>query len=143
MASIVYNSFLKDLADNNIDLGSDTINVMLVQSTYTPDKDHNRRNDITNEASGSGYSSGGSALASVTTTQDDTNDWFVFDAADLSFGTVSISFRYIILYKSRGGASSADELIICIDTGATQTYSGSALTLTWSTSGIFRLEQVA
>jgi hypothetical protein len=139
-----YNSFFKDIADNNIDLGADTIKVMLVQAAYTPDRDaHNRRDDVTDEASGTGYTAGGATLANVTTTQDDTNDLMKFDADDVVWTTVTVTFRYLVFYKSRGGAASADELIGYIDTGGNQTVTGANLTLQWHTNGIMRFKQAA
>ena len=63
MADVLYNSFKRDIMNGSIDLDTDTINVMLVTSTYTPDQDaHTKRSDITNEVSGTGYTAGGSRI---------------------------------------------------------------------------------
>jgi hypothetical protein len=60
MANVIYNKFKRDIADGNIDLDTDTIKVMLVISAYTPDQDaQDKRDDITNEVSGTSYTAGG------------------------------------------------------------------------------------
>lgn len=144
MATIFYNSFFKDIADNNIDLDADTIYAMLVASAYTPDRDaHNRRDDVTNEASGTGYSAGGAEIANAATSQDDANDLMKFDGDDVAWTGVTVTFRYIVLYKNRGGLSSADELICAIDTGGDQTITGGNLTIQWHANGIIRFKQAA
>ena len=140
MASLVYNSFKKDIQNGNIDLDTDTIKVMLVTSSYAADRDaHTKRSDITNEVSGTGYSSGGAALANKSVTQDNTDDEGVFDADDQVWSSSSITARGAVLYKSRGGASSADELICYIDFGADIISTNGNFTITWNAEGILNL----
>jgi hypothetical protein len=123
-----------------IDLDTDTIHAMLVTSTYTPDQDaHDFRDDITNEVVGTGYSAGGMALASKTVTQDNTDNEGVFDAADTTWTTSTITARGAVLYKNRGGAASADEIICYIDFGADKSSSGGNFTLQWNAEGILNL----
>ena len=94
MANAVYNSFKRDIANGSIDLDTDTINVMLVTSSYSPTIDtHTKRSDITNEVTGTGYTAGGQALASKTVTADNTNDRAAFDAADVTWTTATITAR--------------------------------------------------
>ena len=60
MANVIYNRFKRDIANGNIDLDTDTIKVTLVTGAYTPDQDaHDKRDDITNEVSGTGDTAGG------------------------------------------------------------------------------------
>ncbi len=140
MASVIYNSFKRDIANGSIDLDTDTIKVMLVTSSYAADIDaHTKRSDITNEVSGTGYSSGGSALTTKTMTANNTTDKGVFDADDVAWTTATITARGAVLYKSRGGASSADELICYIDFGSDQTSTAGTFTITWSATGILTL----
>lgn len=137
MANAVYNSFKRDIANGSIDLDTDTINVMLVTSSYAPNIDtHTKRSDITNEVTGTGYTAGGQALASKTVTADTTNDRGVFDAADTTWTTATITARGAVLYKSRGGASSADELIAYYDFGADYTSTASDFVIQWGATGI-------
>lgn len=126
--------------NGSIDLDTDTINVMLVTSTYTPDQDaHTKRSDITNEVSGTGYSAGGAALAGKAVTVDNTDNEGVFDANDLTWSTSTITARGAVLYKARGGASSADELICYIDFGSDKSSTAGNFTLQWAAEGILNL----
>ncbi|AXQ69715.1 hypothetical protein HOU03_gp133 [Caulobacter phage CcrSC] len=117
MASLVYNSMLDDLVKGAINFNSDTFKVMLVTSAYTPNKDtHTRKNQVTNEVTGTGYTAGGQASA-VTITPDTTND-----REDLSFATVTwtsatITARAAVIYKDTGTASTSP-LVAYVDFGS-------------------------
>lgn len=140
MASVIYNSFKRDIMNGAIDLDTDTIKVMLVTSSYTPDADaHTKRSDITNEVSGTGYSAGGATLANAAVTADNTDDEGVFDADDASWANATITARGAVLYKSRGGASSADELICYFDFGADKTSTNGTFLITWNSEGLLNL----
>lgn len=143
MADLIYNSFFVDHANGNIDMDTDTFKVMLCTSSYTPSKLHNRRDDITNEVTGTGYTAGGATLASVTFTQDDTNDLAKFDAADVSWAASTITARYAVVYKSRGGAASADELVKVFDFGSDKSSVGAAFTLQFHADGILQFKNGA
>jgi hypothetical protein len=137
MADVIYNSFKRDIANGSIDLDTDTIKVMLVTSTYTPDQDaHTKRSDITNEVTGTGYSAGGEALANKAVTVDNTDNEGVFDADDLTWASSTITARGAVLYKSRGGASSADELIKYVDFTSDKSSSAGNFTIQWHAEGI-------
>lgn len=141
MATQVYNSFKLNLIDTStkINFSSDTIKVALVTSTYSPSIDnHDFFNDITNEVVGTGYTAGGATLASKTVTQDNTNDKAVFDAADVTWTTSSITARGAILYKSTGVASTSP-LIGYIDFGADKTSDGGTFQITINTSGLLTI----
>jgi hypothetical protein len=140
MASVIYNSFKRDIMNGALDLDTDTIKVMLVTSSYTPDQDaHTKRSDITNEVSGTGYTAAGASLANKAVTADNTDNEGVFDADDLTWSTSTITARGAVLYKSRGGASSADELLCYIDFGADKSSSAGNFTLQWDAEGIINL----
>lgn len=133
MASLIYNSALDDAARALIDFDSDTFKCMLVTSTYSPNKDtHTKRSDVTNEVSGTGYSAGGAA-ATVTVTKDTANDRVDVSLGAVSWATSTITARGAVYYKSRGGASSADELVGYIDFGADITSTAGTFALTAST----------
>lgn len=104
--------------DGSIDLDTDTIKVMLVTSSYTPDQDaHDFRDDVSDEVSGTGYSASGVALANKAVTADNTDNESVVDADDVAWSSSTITARGAVLYKSRGGAASDDELICYIELG--------------------------
>lgn len=140
MASVLYNSFKRDIMNGSIDLDTDTLKIMLVTSTYSPNIDtHTKRSDITNEVSGTGYTAGGATLANKTVTADNTDDEGVFDADDVVWTTATITARGAVIYKSRGGASSADELICYIDFGSDVTSTAGDFTISFNAEGIINL----
>jgi hypothetical protein len=135
MPSFIFNSAVRDEAVGNIDYDTDTFKVMLLTSTATPNKDTwTKRSDVTNEITGPGYTAGG-ATATVTVAAVDTaNDRVVVTLGGVTWGTSTITARYAVYYKSRGGASSADEIILVKDFGANvvkvaQTFNLNALTM--------------
>jgi cytoskeletal protein RodZ len=92
---------------------------MLVTSTYSPNKDtHTRRSDVTNEVVGTGYTAGGTASTVTVAAVDTTNDRVVITFGAVSWTTATITARGAVYYKSRGGASSADEIIAYDDFGS-------------------------
>jgi hypothetical protein len=115
---MLFHAAMRAEAVGSIDFDTDSFKVMLVTSAYTPDKDaHDFRNDVTNEVSGTGYTAGGTATTVTVGTVDTGND-----RVDITFGAVSwttstITARGAVYYKSRGGASSADEIILYDDFG--------------------------
>ena len=129
MASLIYNSFLEDLARGAIDLDTDTFKAMLVTSTYTPNKDtHLKRSSVTNEVSGTGYTAGGVACT-VTITKDTANDRVTIQLGAVAWAGSSITARGCVYYKSRGGSSSADELIGYNDFGSNITTSNATFSV--------------
>lgn len=130
MASFIFNSAIEDLANNNIDFGADTFKTMLVTSSYTPNKDtHDRRDDVSNEvANGNGYATGG-ATTTVTVAKDTANDKTTITFAATSWSNSTITAAAAVVYKSRGGASSADELVFYNDFGGNVTSSSSTFTV--------------
>jgi hypothetical protein len=117
MASLIYNSAIFDASTGAIDFDTDTFKMMLVTSSYTAAKTHTKRNAVTNEVSGTGYTAGGNAAA-ATVTKDDTNSRVDITFAITSWTTATITARAGVIYKSRGGASSADELVGYVDFGS-------------------------
>lgn len=121
------------MATGAVDFDTDTFKVMLVTSTYTPNKDtHDYRNDVTNEVVGAGYSTGG-ATSSVTVTPDTANDKVTITFGAVSWADSTITARGAVYYKSRGGASSADEIIAYNDFGSDITSSGGTFSVAAST----------
>jgi hypothetical protein len=133
MASLIYNSAIDDMARGAIDFDTDTFKAMLVTSTYTPNKDtDDKRNDVTNEVVGTGYTSGGVASA-VTVTKDTANDKVTIAFAAVSWASSTITARGCVYYKSRGGASSADELVAYNDFGSDVSSTGGTFSVGIST----------
>ncbi len=105
MASLVYNSCIRDAVTGAIDFDTDTFKMMLVTSSYTASKAHDKRDDITNEVTGTGYTAGGNNDVEISFTV-------------TSWTSATITARAGVIYKSRGGASSADELVGYVDFGS-------------------------
>lgn len=134
MASLIYNSFIRDVLVGNIDCDTDTFKVMLTTSAYTENKDtHTKRSDITNEVTGTGYTAGGGSTTASVAAVDTANDRVVVTIGAGSWSTSTITGRKAVVYKSRGGASSADELVCVIDFGSDVISSAGTFTLTAST----------
>jgi hypothetical protein len=129
MASLIYNSFVDDMARGAIDADTDTFKVMLVSSAYSPNKDtHDKRDDVTNEVSGTGYTAGG-VTSACTVTKDTANDRVTLSFAAVNWASSTITARAAVIYKSRGGASSADELVCYVDFGADVSSSSATFSL--------------
>jgi hypothetical protein len=117
MASLIYNSAVDDMARGAIDFDTDTFKVMLVSSSYNADKDtHDKRNDVTNEVSGTGYTAGG-VTSVCTVTKDTTNDRVTLSFAAVSWASSTITARGAVIYKSTGTASN-DNLVAYNDFGS-------------------------
>ena len=133
MASLIYNSAIDDMARNNIDFDTNTFKAMLVTSSYSPNKDtHDRRDDVTNEVTGTGYTAGG-ATSAVTVTKDTANDKVTIQFGAVSWASSTITARGCVYYKSRGGASSADELVAYNDFGSDVSSAGGTFDVAAST----------
>ena len=114
-----YGAGLLAAVTGTIDLNTDTFKIMLTTSTYTPVKDtHDFRDDVTNEVTGTGYTSGGATLSGVSVTYDAASDQVQISWTDPTWTSSTITARTAVIYKSRGGASSADELLAyCTEAG--------------------------
>jgi hypothetical protein len=140
MASKLYGNFLLKALNKEVDFDSDTIKVGLLSSSYTPDQDvHDYWNDVsTYEVSGTGYTAGGSTLASKTATYDSANNVIVLDAADTTWASSTITARYAVIYDSTG-TSSTSALIGYVDFGSDQSSTNGNFTITWDSTGIVRI----
>lgn len=128
MASLVYNSALDEAVTGSIDFDTDTFKIMLVTSSYTPNKDtHTVRTDVTNEVSGTGYTSGGNTTA-VTVTKDTANDRIDIAFGNVSWASSTITAAAGVIYKSTGTAGT-DLLVAYLDFGGNVS----------STSGTFQV----
>jgi len=141
----IYNSFKKLLFDGGVNLGTDTIEVALIDDSiaYTPDIDSETYvADVldgvnASECSGTGYSR---VALNVTTSQDNTDDEAVADADDLTytgadFGTI----QSILVYQSV--STDADSPLLAHVTSADLplTTNGGDVDLTWATEGLLNL----
>lgn len=134
MASLIYNSFIRDVLTGAIDMDSDTFKVMLTTSAYTENKDtHTRRSNVTNEVSGAGYAAGGADTTVTVAAVDTANDDVEITIGAAAWAASTITARKAVIYKARGGAASADELVAVIDFGSDVISTNGTFTLTAST----------
>jgi hypothetical protein len=138
MASLIYNNTINHLADGDLNFRVDSFKCLLVTSAYAPNKDsHNFRDDVSGEVIGAGYTAGGNAVT-ATVTQD-----MATDRVDITFGSVSwasaaITARAAVIYKSRGGPASQDELVSYVDFGSDVSSSGATFMVTFTSP--FRIQ---
>ena len=126
-----YTNLWKLLLTGGIDLDTDTLKLALVTSSYTPNTAHDEWADVSaNEvATGSGYTTGGETLASpvVTTTNIDYND--------VTWTSLTKTFRYAVCYKSGSGGGLTNPLFfyILLDTTPADIVSaGSNYSILWN-----------
>lgn len=141
MANAVYNSLKVALINGDINLGTDTLKVILVSSAYTPNIDtHEDYADITNELpTGGNYTQGGKTLTGVTVLTDLANDRAALDANDVTWATATITAaRGAVIYKDTGTPSTS-KLVGYIDFVSDKSSSGGDFTIAWDVTGILRL----
>ncbi len=135
----LYLNGVKNLNNGTVDWDTDTIKLGLYTGTYTPDQDlHDFRDDLgANEAAATGYTAGGATIANRTVVTDAASNEVRLKGDDVVWTiTSTLAFRYGLIYKSRGGASSADEVIGYIDFAA-QSLNNTTLTIDFdATNGI-------
>jgi hypothetical protein len=120
----------------SIDLAADTMKVALVSATYTPNQGtHVFFSDVTNEVTGTGYTAGGATLASITVTADTTNHRGVFDAADATWASSTITARGAVIYKSTGTAATSP-LLGYVDFTTDQISTNGTFAIVWASTGI-------
>lgn len=132
MASAIYPIAKKAFLDGDIDLLTDTIRAVLIDTgTYTYNAAHDFYNDLTGVV---GTESG--AFASKTTTGG------TFDAADITFAAVTGNTAEAIVIFVDTGNPATDRLVAYIDSassGLPVTPNGGDINVVWNASGIFAL----
>lgn len=135
----LYGNVFGSLANGLINYPTATVRVMLVTSAYTPNQDtHQYVSSVTGEASGTGYTAGGQALAGKAISYTTATNVTMLDANDPSWTTITVTFRYAVFYVDTG-TSSTSPLISWMDFGSDQSASAATLTITLPTTGIAQL----
>lgn len=134
MANGVYNRFLANLMNKEVDLEADTIKVALLDDNHSFTDSDNEWADVSvNEISGTGYSADGETLANASVTQGSTTKW---DADDVSWTDASFTAYHAVLYDS---SLTNDDLICSFDFGGSKEVSSGTFTIEWHTDGILNL----
>jgi len=143
MADLIYHNFLAELGKGTVDFDNDTLKVILVTSTYTPDADHALIGDVdTNELStGNGYTAGGVTVAG-SVTDSDANDNAMYDIVDPSWTASGGSIgpcRYAILWDD---THASDIVVYLFDMTTDRTAEdGADFTITIDAAGLFTMAQ--
>jgi hypothetical protein len=133
MASFNFNSMVRAVPTGSIDFDTDSFKMLLVTSALdeTAKDTFDFRNDIVNEvANGNGYATGGNAVTLTVAAVDTANNDVEITASAVSWAASTIAAAGAVIYKSRGGASSADEVICFLDFGATISSTSGTFTVT-------------
>lgn len=144
MATTWYTEGLKEVA-TGILWTSAALKVILLESGYTFDKDHDRIDDVSaSEASGTGYTggfngAGRKALVNPTVTVDLTNDLVKFDCDDLTWAGLNLGTldKWIIARELTNDAASP--LWCCGDPSDLVT-NGSGVQLVFNANGVLKLQ---
>jgi hypothetical protein len=161
MANFVYNTAAKELLDGTIDLTTDTIEIMLVTSSYVADRDNDvvdaggANDPIDHEINATNYTGGHAGAGrhaanggSPAWTVDKTNDRAEFDADDPSTWTAlgngtNDTIAAAIVIKRGAADDTTARLIAYIDTTTGTpslpfTTNGSDFTLNYNTEGLIQ-----
>jgi hypothetical protein len=134
----LYNIFGEYIFDGTLDLDSNTINLALVTSSYTPALTHTIWANVSaNEvATGDGYTTGGETITQSVTRSTGTTK---FDAADVTWTALTKTFRYGVLYAVGTLNTIVNPLIgytLFDTTPADITVNGVDWTVQWNANGI-------
>lgn len=132
MASIIYTSFFRDMAKGDIDLDTVTVKAMLTTNSYTENKDHARRNEVTNEITATNYTAGGVTITPTVSAVDTTNDRVTITLPAATWAGFTGTARRLIYYVSIGTAAN-DPLIACVDFGSDVTRTAQTMEVSAST----------
>jgi len=140
MSNLVYNNLKLSLANGAVNLNTDTLKILLVTSSYTPNIDtHISLADITNEVVGTGYTAGGQTLQNKTIALDLVNDRAYLTADNPTWSTATITAAGAIVYKNSGVANTS-YLITYFDFGGNRTSTGGDFTVAFDSTGILRIQ---
>ncbi|MFM9261474.1 hypothetical protein ACKAMS_22815 [Rhodococcus sp. 5A-K4] len=135
-----YGLFLKSLLNKEVDIDSDTLKVMLCNSTYTPNQDtHQYKSSVTNEITGTGYTAGGATLTGVTLTYNASTNTIVLDADDVSWNGATFTARHAVIYDSTPGSDATRPLIAVITFDTDIPATSAPFQLLWDAAGIASL----
>lgn len=140
MASGVYGPFIRDAITNAKAFAlnaSDTIKWEIVADAYTPAFDtHDEEADITNEVTGTGYTTGGEAFSTPTFAI--ASGYGKFDAADISLPTTTLSgIRGMVTFDD---TIAGDPLLHAVTFGADYSTVAGTLAITLSANGLWRIK---
>jgi voltage-gated potassium channel Kch len=138
----IYNPAREYLADGTILWETDTLKLALVSSGYTFSNSHSQWASASGSevATGSGYTTGGAALASAAISR--SSAIVKYDAADVTFTALTKTFRAGVLYANvtrNGVTNPLIGYLLFDDTPADTVSSGTDYVVQWNASGIIQI----
>jgi hypothetical protein len=117
-------------------LEAETHKTLMVTNSESPNFDtHDFRNDITAEVSGTGYTAGGVALTSTDLTI--SSGTLVFDAADSTWATSTITNARAAVHYFNVGSAATDQLVYLLNFGSDVSTTAGLFTIQYHATGIF------
>jgi hypothetical protein len=144
MVSLVNNYFKERVAEGTIDLDTDTLKILLVDTTTTADTEANIQTlsgyGTLGEFDGANYEV---KTISVTSSAVDTgNDRYELDGSDVTYTALGVgtnNVQGVLLYKHVDGTDANDQPIAFIEFSSNLTPDGSDVTIAWDSEGILHL----
>lgn len=129
MASFCPFSLGEDVANGAVIFGTHSFKLMLVTSSYSPSQGDTKRSSVeAAEVSGTGYTAGGIAVTCTVSRASGVTS-LTWSSPTWASPVSGFTARRGWIYRTRGGASSADELVACLDFGAGVAANGTSFTV--------------
>lgn len=140
--SKTYEKMFIDTAGQSLE--AETHKGLLVTDSYTPDFDvHDFRDDITNECTGTAYSSGGTTLTTTDITlAAPAAGSMKFDHDDVSWAASSIANAMALVEYFNVGSAATDQLLHLLDFVTAVTTSNGLLLVAIHANGVWNLDHV-
>ena len=138
----LYGAALEDIVSGDIALAADDFSAILVTASYVPNfSTHGTYADVSaNEASGTGYTSGGIDIGSFTVTRSGLTV-NIDSSVALTWSASTLTAKWLVLVRRAGSSLVAgDRLLGALNlntNGGSVSTSGGTLDITWSASGIY------
>lgn len=152
MANAFYNRAARRILDGNLNLSSSTLKVMLVDSGYTFNRDHDfvgsgAGNPGGEELTGTGYvagfgGAGRKTIANKVFSEDDANDRGEMDCDDITWSAINAGTAAAAIVIKEGTTDADSELIAFIDTASPAfpvVTNGGDITLQVNVEGLLQL----
>ena len=108
VTSRLYGLAQQSMLNKQIDFDSDTVQVMLCTSGYTPDQDtHRYKSSVTSEVVGTNYTAGGLPLTNRTVAYTAGTNTLVLDCDDVVWPSASFTARFAVFYIDTGSAATS------------------------------------
>jgi hypothetical protein len=139
-AAHLYDNFQAGMIAGKINPSSDTLNIALCTSSYTPNQGSDTfwSTPQANEVSGTGYTAGGQALTSTSWTLNTGTNVWTYTAANPQWSGATLTAAKAVVYDvTSGAAASSRYLVGWIDFGGNVSPSNQTLIITPNASGLF------